>query len=121
MYEEKHGLLYALNTFSFTDEESMRLWISCRSQNQRRQIRSFKIARSMAGYHKSPHKIRLATVFPQLQTIHIDLWHVVNMDMDDLDGSSQEDISCMVASEKSLIQKNEDESVKIVGDWLQAA
>lgn len=31
LYEETHSLLYALNSFAFTDEQSMRMWISCRT------------------------------------------------------------------------------------------
>lgn len=72
--EERHALLYALNTFASTDEHSMRVWCSCRTQDQRKQVRSLKLPSAISGYYRSPHDISLAAAYPQLRTIYIDIW-----------------------------------------------
>lgn len=106
-------LLYALNTFAFTDKQSMRVWFSCRTQSQRHQVRSLKLPSAVTGYYRSPHNISLAAVYPQLKTIYIDLWRVVEME-NEIDDTSEEDVVRLLAEEKVKAQKKEGGDVKIV-------
>ena len=113
LYEETHALLYALNTFAFTDEQSMRVWFSCRTQTQKKQVRSLKLPDTASCYYRSPHDISLAAVYPQLQTIYIDMWRVVARENnpEELD---QKILLQLLAAEKVKAWQKEGDSVKIV-------
>ncbi|KAF3040077.1 hypothetical protein E8E12_005267 [Didymella heteroderae] len=113
MYEETHGLLYALNTFAFTDEQSMRIWVSCRAQCQRKLICSPKLPNTVTGYYGSSYGINFAAVCPQLRTICIDVWGIVTRE-NELEGVSQEELLQLLAAEKARACQKEGGSVKIV-------
>ncbi|KAF1925337.1 uncharacterized protein M421DRAFT_8017 [Didymella exigua CBS 183.55] len=115
LYDETHGLLYALNTFAFTDEHSMRVWLSCRAHSQRKQIRSLKLPGGATGYYRSAHNISLVAVFPQLQTIYIDFWRIVQMENDLVSGGlSQDDLVQLLVAEKSKAREKEGDNIRVI-------
>lgn len=113
LYEETSGLLYALNTFAFTDGLSMRVWISCRTPTQRQQIRSLKLPSSTAGYYKSPHNVSLVAIFPQLQTIYIDIWRIVERE-NKVGGIEQVDITHLSMVEQTKVRAKEENKVAVL-------
>jgi hypothetical protein len=112
LYEETHALPHALNTFAFTDEHSMRVWFSCHTQDQRKQVHSLKLPSAISGYYRSPHDISLAEVYPKLRTVYIDIWQVVASE-NELGKPSQEDLLQLLAAEKVKACQKEGHSVKI--------
>lgn len=112
IYEETHALLYTLNTFSFTTDTVMSSWISGRSLAQRQQVRSIKVPSNKSDYYRKTDASQLTLIFPNLQTIYIDLWDIVRRD--GLHYATKKKVKAMVEAETKRAAQWEGQSVRFI-------